>query len=109
MTEFVSWLSTAYAPPPKVATAVFASDDVARDFLRCRGCGRVFMHYWACKPATEPGQVGCRCGGREARLTLLPEWQAAYYVISRYVVRKLILRRTYWDPRLPTRQGPPDA
>lgn len=109
ITEFFSWLLRAYAPPRSVGVAVWSSPDVARTFLRCDGCGRIFMHYWACKLAHEPGQVGCRCGGKQARDTQLPEWQAAYYVLSRYVWRKLILRRTYWDPRLPTRKVALDA
>lgn len=106
--EFVTWLATCWRPP-QTGAALFASADVTRDFLRCDGCGRVFMHYWACKPAAEPGRIGCVCGGKQARTTLLPEWQAAYYVLSRYVVRKLLLRRTYWDPRLPGRTVMPDA
>lgn len=88
---------------------VFATPEVARTFLRCDSCGRVFMHYWACKPASEPGQVGCPCGSRQARTTRVPEWQAAWLVLSRYVWRKLVLKRTYWDPRMPIRKAAPDA
>jgi len=87
----------------------FASADVARDFFRCTTCRRVFMHYWACKPAGEPGRVGCRCGGKEARMVLIPEWHAAWLVLSRYVWRKLICGRTYWDPRFPARKAALDV
>lgn len=88
---------------------VLTTPEVARYFLRCDSCGRVFMHYWACKPANEPGRVGCPCGGLQVRQAVLPEWQAAYYVLTRYVWRKLILGRTYWDPRMAERRVPLDA
>lgn len=108
VSEFAWWVATCWRPPT-VGAAALSQPEVARDFMRCTTCGRVFMHYWACKPAGEPGRIGCPCGSREARTCLIPEWQAAYYVLSRYVVRKLVLRRQYWDPRLPCRKAPLDV
>lgn len=82
---------------------------VARYFSRCDACKRVFMNYWAIKPHNEPGRVGCPCGGVKVRIVHIPEWQAAYYVVTRYLWRKLILRRRYWDPRIAERRVPLDA
>lgn len=83
---------------------VFTTPEVHRYFLRCEGCRRVFCHYWGCKEADEAGRVGCPCGSQKARIAAIPEWLAAYYVLSRFLVRKLILRKRYWDPRFPARE-----
>lgn len=89
--------------------AVFTTPEVARTFLRCGSCTRVVMHYWVCRGVGEPGRTGCPCGGVHVRPTRIPEWKAAYYVLSRYLVRKLLLKRTYWDPRMPERRVTLDA
>jgi hypothetical protein len=82
---------------------LWTSPEVHRHFLRCDGCGRIFRHYWGCKEPHERGRIGCRCGGAKARIVHIPEWRAAWLVLSCYAWRKLILRKRYWDPRFPTR------
>ncbi len=82
---------------------VGTTPEVHRHFLRCENCGRVFMHFWGCKEAHERGRLGCPCGGIKARIAAIPEWLAAYYVITRYLWRKVLLRKRYWDPRFPSR------
>jgi len=99
--RFWTWLTDDHA--------VFTTATVERHFLRCGTCGRVVPHYWVCKPVGDTGRVGCTCGGIHVRQARIPEWRAAYYVLSRYVVRKLILGKVYWDPRMPTRLVTPDA
>ena len=88
---------------------VFTTPGVARTFLRCTSCSRIVMHYWVCKGLSDPGRNGCPCGGVHVRSTRIPEWRAAYYVLSRLVWRKWLLKRTYWDPRMPERQVTLDA
>ncbi len=89
--------------------AVFSTSEVGRTFLRCSACGRVVMHYWVCKAVGETGRTGCPCGGIHVRSTRIPEWRAAYYVLSRLVWRKWLLRKPYWDPRMPERTVTLDA
>ncbi len=88
---------------------VFTTPGVARTFLRCGTCGRVVMHYWVCKGVGQPGRTGCPGGGVHVRCARIPEWKAAYYVLSRLVWRKWLLGRTYWDPRMPERRVTLDA
>lgn len=80
---------------------------VTRAFMRCKSCHAVYRHYWGCIPPGEKGQIGCKCGGTLAGFARLPEWQAAWWVISCYVWRKLILKKTFWDPRMPIRYEVP--
>lgn len=82
---------------------VGASPDVARHFMRCDSCGRLFYHFWGCKEPGEGGRVGCACGSISARLTRIPEWRAAFELARCFVWRRLVLRRQRWDPRMPSR------
>lgn len=82
---------------------VFFSDPYERYFARCTSCGRVFMHYWACvsrEHREKRLQVGCPCGGTRMRIGNLPQWQQVWFMLSRYVWRKVVKRQTYWDPRM---------
>lgn len=83
---------------------VGATPDVARYFLRCETCGRVFMHFWGCKAVGEKGRTGCRCGCMRARIAAIPEWQAALLLGVCYVWRRVIQKRQHWDPRMPVRR-----
>lgn len=50
-------------------------------------------------------RMGCKCGNQTFRGRRLPEWRAAIWLLGvGYLWRKLILRKTDWDPRLPLRQ-----
>lgn len=85
---------------------LFTDSTTERYFSRCISCGRVFMHYWGCVTAAdrEKGkQIGCKCGGMKFRIINLPKWQQAWFLFSRYIWRKLILKERYWDPRMPAR------
>lgn len=80
---------------------------VYRYFSRCTTCGRVFMHYWGCVSAAdrEKGrQVGCVCGGMHMKIAILPAWQQAWFLLSRYLWRKVIHNEHYWDPRIAERR-----
>jgi hypothetical protein len=87
---------------------VLTDPAVERYFARCTACGRVWMHYWACVTAEDRRRgrrVGCPCGNLRCRIVVLPEWQAAWYVLSRWLWRRVLRRERYWDPRLPARRG----
>jgi len=100
LTRFWTWLTDDHV--------VLASGTAWRHFMRCDTCGRVFYHFWGC--TEDASAIGCRhCGGIRARMCRLPEWHAAWLVLSCYVWRKLIRRKTYWDPRMPTRKVHQDA
>lgn len=88
---------------------VGASPGVARHFLRCERCGHLFMHFWGCKEPHEAGRVGCRCGSVRAGIVRLPEWQAACVLLGCYVWRRLLQRKRFWDPRMPSREVHVDA
>jgi len=101
LATFWTWLTDSHT--------VFTTPEVDRRFLRCDSCGRTVMHYWVCKPVGEPGRAGCPCGGIHVRTAHIPEWKAAWFVLSRLVVRKWLLGKPYWDPRMPERRRTPDA
>jgi hypothetical protein len=85
------------------AHVLFASEGGNRYFARCTSCGRVFMHYWGCVTAADRQkgrQVGCKCGGVKMRVCILPTWQQAWFLLSRYVWRKIVKQETYWDCRI---------
>lgn len=82
---------------------LFSSPGVHRYFARCTTCGRVFMHYWGCVTAAHRAQgrqVGCVCGASEMKVCLLPVWQQAWFLLSRFVWRKIVKQEVYWDPRV---------
>lgn len=98
------WLLLTFRTGP----VLFQSPNTERYFARCTGCGRVFMHYWACVTAADRQQgrrVGCPCGCMKMRITNIPVWQQAWFLFSRYLWRKLIWRERFWDPRLVSKVG----
>ena len=88
---------------------ILADPHTERWFARCTACGRVFMHYWACVTAADRAkgrQVGCKCGNLRFRITQdLPVWMQAWFVLSRYLWRKVIKKERYWDPRMAAKKG----
>lgn len=82
---------------------LFSVPNINRYFARCTTCGRVFMHYWGIVTAADRAkgrQVGCVCGASEMKVCKLPVWQQAWFLLSRYIWRKLVRREVYWDPRV---------
>lgn len=95
LTAFWTWLTDDHV--------VFSEPGIDRVFARCTMCGRVFMHYWGCvtkEDRLKGRRVGCPCGGLKMRIAPVPFWQQAWFVLSRYVWKKLIRKDPYWDPRL---------
>lgn len=93
------WLVLTFRAGP----VLFTTPGVERYFARCTACGRVFMHYWGCVTADDRAkgrQVGCKCGNLKMRISHLPVWQEGWFLLSRYVWRKLIRRQAFWDPRM---------
>jgi hypothetical protein len=91
---------------------VGTSPEIARYFLRCQSCQRIYRHYWGCVTAAEARageRVGCKCGTMKAGITVIPEWQAALFVSACFIWRKLIRKKLYWDPRMPARRVALDA
>lgn len=78
---------------------------VAMAFARCMGCGAVYPHWHASMSAAEVkkrGFVGCRCGNLKIQPSYLPAWRSFYwFVIRGWLIRKVVLRKSRWDPRLP--------
>lgn len=85
-------------------TVAFATPGVDRIFIACDRCGRVMPHYRAYPPLDEPASGRCVCGTGVYRYAHLPEWQAAWWVLSCYVWRRLLRGKAQWDPRIPMRR-----
>lgn len=88
---------------------IFTSSTVHRHFARCLGCGRIYCHYWGCVTAVDRAKgrrVGCKCGCLHMRISQVPFLVQAWFVLSRYVWRKLIKKETFWDPRIAAYVGP---
>lgn len=83
----------------------FTTPTEGRVFLTCDGCGRVVPHYHAAYSAEEAKQrrPGCRaCGHAYFRVTRIPEWKAAWWLLVVGVLwRKTIRGMERWDPRTP--------
>jgi hypothetical protein len=81
-----------------------ATRTIGRVFIACEKCGRVVPHWRVIRLATERHRIGCRCGHLSCRYIRIPEWQAAWWVLVRgYLIRKFILRKRVFDPRIPWR------
>ena len=82
---------------------LFSSPGVRRFFLLCKECRRV-VPVWKLV-GVKVNHPGCRCGCLYTKPRNIPEWQAAYWLCVRgLLIRKLILRKTDWDPRLPSQE-----
>ncbi len=101
MRRFWAWLTDDHV--------VGTDPQVARFFMRCHSCARVYRHYWGCIPPGETGRMGCTCGSVRASIAHIPEWQAACLLAWCFITRRLLLRKTYWDPRMPARTVAPDV
>lgn len=82
---------------------VGTTDDVGRIFMRCHDCKRV-VPAWRLLRKTLMGQVGCTCGSPYVVPREIPNWQAAWwYFVRGILVRKWLMRRDDFDPRVPWR------
>lgn len=90
---------------------IFAEPGVDRYFPACESCGRLRAYYHIL--ARDGRGMTCRrCGSRKVVMRGVgpmgvPSWYAAWWMISAYVWRRLILRKAHqqdWDPRMPYRR-----
>lgn len=52
-----------------------------------------------------PMKTGCVCGCTKTWAAHIPEWQAAWWLLIRgRFIRKILLRKENWDPRIPMRE-----
>ncbi len=85
--------------------AVGASAEVGRVFMICAQCRRVVPAWQLVSAKVKPGdKIGCKCGTQNVRPAIISEWRAAYWVITSFLVRRVIRRERDYDPRLPWRQ-----
>ena len=91
------WLTTGHQ--------VACSPGQIRAFTMCLTCNRVFPHWLASMTASEAkrrGKIGCACGGMKIQPVILPWYKSVWWFLVRgWLIRKLILRKRLWDPRLP--------
>lgn len=87
-----------------MSQTVFTTPGVDRVFLACDRCGRVVPHYQVYGHRSEA--LGhCKCGHRQYRPIVLPEWKAAFWVlVVGWFWRKTVRKHVEWDPRMPIRQ-----
>lgn len=86
-------------------TVLWTTPGVDRLFCRCLGCGNVFPHYDAVYRAGERKTIGCRtCGGVKYSPANFPTLTQAWWLLVRgWLIRKVLLRKDNWDPRMPSR------
>jgi hypothetical protein len=83
---------------------LFTQPGVGRMFAICLSCSRVMPHYWAVFTAGERDGIGCRCGCLKFSPANIALWRQVWWLFVRgWLVRKVILRKVRWDPRLPVR------
>jgi hypothetical protein len=84
---------------------LWTTPDVRRYFLVCKDCRRTVpvWHYLSSK-VQKGHRIGCKCGGQMVTPRQVPTLSAAYWLFVRgFLVRRLIQRKTDWDPRIPYR------
>lgn len=78
-------------------------------FMTCDKCQALVPHWRYCLSAEEyhrDGVMGCTCGSIKVRPTIIPEWKAAWWVLVRgYLIRKVLQRKSNWDPRSVIKYG----
>lgn len=76
-----------------------------RAFAICLACHKVFPHWIASMTGAEAkarGFIGCPCGGMKLQPIILPAWKSVWwFVIRGWLIRRVILRKQRWDPRMP--------
>lgn len=83
---------------------LFTEPGVGRMFATCTSCGRVMPHYRAVYSRGERSGIGCTCGSLKFSPANIPIWQQMWWLLIRgWLVRKVVLRKLRWDPRLPVR------
>ncbi len=87
-----------------VQTPLLAPSHQKRFFALCTTCHRVFPLWRAMMTAAEAkrlGRFGCRCGGVRLQPAIIPGWQAAWWLLVRgWLIRHVLYRKTFWDPRM---------
>lgn len=82
------------------------SNEVGRIFVRCKECRRVVPSWNLMRLKGDTDRVGCKCGSLEVKPRNIGKplgmW---WYFVRGLLVRKLILRKGNYDPRIPHRQG----
>lgn len=83
-----------------------ASNEVGRIFVRCYDCRRVVPAWNLLKQKGDGGRSGCKCGSNQVKPRNIGKplgyW---WYFVRGILIRKLILRKSNYDPRIPYRQG----
>ena len=83
---------------------LWSTPEVRRVFMRCDRCRKVVPLWRMC--GRLPMRVGCSCGCVKTWAANVPEWKAAYWLLVRgWLIRRVLLRREVWDPRMPLREG----
>lgn len=104
LSRLQAWYDGLGRDPNTGDRVLFSDPGVGRMFARCLSCGRVMPHYFAVFTAGERKSLGCKCGHTKFSPANLPVYQQIWWLFVRgFLVRKLLLRRTRWDPRLPVR------
>lgn len=71
----------------------------------CDSCKRVVPHWDTSmteKEAKARGFIGCKCGNIRMRPSIIPWYQSAWWMLVRgWLLRKHLLRKRLWDPRVP--------
>ncbi len=74
----------------------------ARIFVVCNECKKV-VPSWRVVGTPIPGQQGCKCGSVKFRPSILPNYQAAWWVLVRGIALRKWRGYRQWDPRVPYR------
>ncbi len=84
--------------------ALGASEHVQRYFLVCMECRRIVPMWTLVGDAKAMKRAGCKCGRGDVRPYPIGELRAAWWLLVRgLLIRKLLLRKASWEPRIPFR------
>lgn len=93
------WLTTG----PQIATP----PGITKMFCRCHECRRVWPHWYSNMTREEfrtqsRTHLGCPCGSLKLAPCYLPAYLSVWWFVVRgYLVRKVLLKKRVWDPRIP--------
>ncbi len=82
------------------------ADGMSRLFVRCFKCRAVVPAWNIFGHPKERDRTGCKCGSQHVVPSSIGFWRGAwFYFVRGLLIRRLILRKSNCDPRIPKREA----